>query len=120
METVDFGRIPNELGDAADFLKSHVQGKVRISKHQLLVEGPSHKELKLLMHKFLRHKQLDDYRVLSQSGILVLVPEHHIIHESGSRSGGGSVPPAAVTMPYYFPGGTGAVSASKKVKKRKT
>jgi len=119
LETVDFSRIPNELDDAVLFLKGHVQGKVRVSKHQLLIDGASHKELKLLLHKFLRHKQLDDYRVLSQSGILELVPGHHVIHDTGS-GGGGSVPTAPVTMPYYFPGGSGAISASKKAKKRKT
>jgi hypothetical protein len=120
METVDFSRIPNEMNDAADFLKGHIQGRVRASKHQLLVEGPSHKELKLLLHKFLRHKQLDEYRVLSQSGIMEIVPEHAASHDTGSKSGAGTIPPASVTMPYYFPGGTGAISASKKVKKRKT
>ena len=119
METVDFSRIPGELDDAAEFLKSHAQGKVRVSKHQLLIDGPSHKELKLLLHKFLRHRQLDDYRVVSQAGILELVPEHHAGHDTGSKGGGGSVPTAPVTMPYYFPGGSGAISASKKVKKRK-
>lgn len=118
METVDLSKIPDELSDAVAFLKGHIEGKVRISKHQLLIDGPSHKELKLLLHKFLRHKALDEYRVLSQAGILEIVPEHSH-HEAGTREGGGTVPPVAATMPYYFPGGSGPTRASKKVKKRK-
>lgn len=120
METVDFSRIPNELNDASVFLKGHVEGKVRISKHQLLIDGPSHKELKLLLHKFLRHKDLDQYRVLSQAGILEIVPGHPSFHEPGSKERGGTVPPVTATMPYYFPGGSGPTLASKKVKKRRT
>ena len=118
METIDLSTIPNELNDAVEFLKGHIQGKVRVSKHQLLIDGPSHKELKLLLHKFLRHKALGEYRVLSQAGKLEIVSQHSH-HEASSRESSGTVPPVTATMPYYFPGGSGPTRASKKVKKRR-
>ena len=120
LETVDFKRLPGQMEDAADFLKDHVQGRVKSSGHALQVEGLKHRELKLLLHKFLRHKGLDGYRVLSQSGILEIAAAHETQHATGESKHEGSVPPATATMPYYFPGRASPVPRAKKVKKRKS
>ena len=75
-----------------------------------------HKEVKLLLHKFLRHNGLDDHRVLSQSGILEIVPPHLVTH---TKQGAATTPPpAAATMPYLFPGAPVPVAPDKKRRKK--
>lgn len=115
LETVDFGKLPEEQPRALDFLKDHIRGRVKSKDHQIQVEGVKHKEIKLLVHKFLRHRGLDGYRVLSESGILEVVPLHP---ERTPKHERGTPPPAAATMPYFFPGSP-PVPVEKKVKKRR-
>jgi len=118
VQTVDLGKLPGQIGSAADFLKEHVKGvkgQVLTKGTQIQVEGLKHKEVKLLLHKFLRHNGLDDHRVLSQSGILEIVPQHVAVH---SRPQEGTPPPASATMPYLFPGASAAVPTDKKRKKK--
>ena len=116
-QTVDLGRLPGQIGPAADFLREHfkeVKGRVATKGNKIQVEGLKHKDVKLLLHKFLRHNGLDDHRVLSQSGVLEIVPPHvmtHLRHEEGTT------PPAAATMPYLFPGTAAPVSTEKKRRK---
>jgi hypothetical protein len=115
-QTVDLGRLPGQIGSAADFLREHfkeVKGRVTIKGNQIQVEGLKHKDVRLLLHKFLRHKGLDDYRVLSQSGTLEIVPPHVASHP---RKQEGTPPSATATMPYFFPG-TSAPVAEKKRRK---
>ena len=115
METIEFRRIPQEAGQAADFLREHVKGRVNTKGSKVQVDGAKHKDLKLLMHKFLRHRGLEGYRVLSQSGILEIVPEHHAGHSTPET---GTAPSAAATMPYFFPGSP-PLKVEKKVKPRR-
>ena len=115
METVDFSQLPSELADATDFLQQHVTGRVKSKGNQILVDGPRHKEVKLLLHKFLRHYGLDEYRVLSQAGVLEIVPPHATIPSKHEQ--GGTAPNAALTMPYFFPGSP-PVPVERKIKKR--
>ena len=113
-QTISLGKLPEQIGPVADFLREHVKGvKGRVSTkgNQIQVEGLKHREVKLLLHKFLRHNGLDDHRVLSQSGTLEIAPQHLVAH---SRPQGGTPPPASATMPYLFPGGPVAVPAGKK------
>ncbi|MBO0887790.1 hypothetical protein J2P12_01675 [Candidatus Bathyarchaeota archaeon] len=115
METVEFRRIPQESGQAVGFLKEHVKGRIKTKGTQVQVEGAKHKDLKLLLHKFLRHRGLEGYRVVSQSGILEIVPEHHAAHSAREA---GTAPSAAATMPYFFPGSP-PLKVEKKVKARR-
>jgi hypothetical protein len=120
LETVDFRKLPGETEDAARFLKEHVEGRVEHSRHELQVEGLKHRELKLLLHKYLRHKGLDGYRVLSNSGVLEIAPAHETEHITGGSRHEGSVPPASVTMPYYFPGGASSMPRPRKARRHKS
>lgn len=116
-QTVDLGRLPDKTSVAADFLREHVKsvkGRVSTKGDQIQVEGLKHREVKLLLHKFLRHNGLDDHRVLSQSGKLEIVPQHLTVH---SRPQEGTTPPASATMPYLFPGASATVPSDKKRKK---
>ena len=116
-QTVDLGKVPDKTGVAVDFLREHVKsvkGRVSTKGSQIQVEGLKHKEVKLLLHKFLRHNGLDDHRVLSQSGRLEIVPQHLAVH---SRPQEGTTPPASATMPYLFPGASATVATDKKRKK---
>ena len=103
---------------AVDFLREHgknVKAHVSAKGNQIQVEGLRHKEVKLLLHKFLRHNGLDDHRVLSQSGKLEIVPQHLAVHSRPQEEG--TTPPASATMPYLFPGASAMVTTEKKRKK---
>src|SRR5207247_10028467 len=94
-QIVDLARLPGKIGSAVDFLREHVKslnGRVSTKGNQIQVEGLKHKEVKLLLHKFLRHNGLDDHRVLSQSGILEIVPPHLVTH---TKQDAASTPPLA-------------------------
>jgi len=116
---VDLARLPGKIGSAVDFLREHVKslnGRVSTKGNQIQVEGLKHKEVKLLLHKFLRHNGLDDHRVLSQSGILEIVPPHLVTHTK--QDAAATPPPAAATMPYFFPGAPPPVSTDKRRRKK--
>jgi hypothetical protein len=101
MLTVELKELHDRASDATQFLKSKVEGKMKIKGTQLQIEGARTKEVKLLLHKFLHHQGLNHYRVLSQSGVLeVTPPEKHEVHPLERE---GSPPTAAQTTPYYFP-----------------
>jgi len=115
---VDFAKLSGNIGPAVNFLKEHVKkvkGTVSTKGSQILVEGLKHKEVKLLLHKFLRHNGLDDHRVLSQSGILEIVPHHIATHTKIDEA---TTPPASATMPYLFPGTPPPVAADKRRRKK--
>ena len=117
-QTVDLGKVPDKTGAAVDFLREHVKsvkGRVLTKGHEIQVEGLKHKEVKLLLHKFLRHNGLDDHRVLSQSGKLEIVPQHLAEHSKHQEAG--TTPPASATMPYLFPGASAMEPTDKKRKK---
>src|SRR5437879_8612735 len=65
-QTVDLARLPGKIGSAVDFLREHVKslrGRVSTKRNQIQVEGLKHTEVKLLLHKFLRHNGLDDHQI---------------------------------------------------------
>ena len=114
METIDFKKTPDQLTHAADFLRGHAN-RVKRKGDQLLVDGARHREIKLLLHKFLRHRGLNGYRILSGSGVIEVVPPPSVkesVHEEGSP------PSASATMPYFFPGSP-PVKVERKVRKRR-
>lgn len=111
--TVELKELHDRASEAAQFLKSKVEGKMKTKGTQLQIEGARTKEVKLLLHKFLHHQGLNHYRVLSQSGILeVTPPEKHVAREPERV---GSPPTAPQTTPYYFPQ-TPVLTAEKKKK----
>jgi len=116
LEIVDFSKVPGELASATDFLRDHVNGRIKTKGSRILVDGAKHREVKLLLHKYLRHRSLDGYRVVSQEGILKIVPFH--VTPSSKHVEGGTPPNAALTMPYFFPGSP-PVPVEKKIKKRR-
>jgi hypothetical protein len=116
LETVDFSRAPGEVASATDFLRDHVDGRIKTKGSRILVDGAKHREVKLLLHKFLHQRSLDGYRVISQSGILEIVPPH--ITGPVKHAEGGSAPSAALTMPYFFPGSP-PIPVERKIKKRR-
>jgi len=117
-QTVDLAKLRGKTGPAVDFLREHVKkvkGRVSAKGTQIQVEGLKHREIKLLLHKFLRHNGLDEHRVLSQSGILKIVPPHTAKHPKLDVA---TTPPAAATMPYLFPGRPTSVAPDKKRRKK--
>jgi hypothetical protein len=110
--TVELKELHDRASEATQFLKSKVEGKMKIKGSQLQIEGAKTKEVKLLLHKFLHHQGLTHYRVLSQSGVLEITPpEKHEVHPPERE---GSPPTAAQTTPYYFPQAPVLTPAKKK------
>ena len=117
-QIVDLGKLPGKTGVAVDFLREHVmsvKGRVSAKGNQIQVEGLKHKEVKLLLHKFLRHNGLNDHRVLSQSGVMEIVPPHMVTHPKLDEA---TTPSAAATMPYLFPGTPSPVASDKRRRKK--
>ncbi len=85
MLTVELKNLHKETGAAASFLQSKIEGKLKIKGTQIQVEGAKAKDVKLLLHKFLHHRGLDGYRVLSQAGILEVHPPEE--HRHGGKIG---------------------------------
>ena len=115
---MDLAKLRGKTGPAVDFLREHVmsaKGHVSAKGTQIQVEGLKHREVKLLLHKFLRHSRLNDHRVLSQSGVLEIVPPHMVRHP---RLDEATTPPASATMPYLFPGSPSPVASDKKRRKK--
>src|ERR1700758_4190450 len=102
MLTLELKNVQEKTREFADFLRSKVKGRVRVEGSQLQFEL-SAKEAKLLAHKFLHHKGLDDYRVegIHPGLVEVFPPEHHKTPATSTNRG--SPPSAAATMPYEFP-----------------
>ncbi len=97
-QIVDLGKLPDKIGVAVDFLREHVmsvKGRVSAKGPQIQVEGLKHKEVKLLLHKFLRH--------------------HIVTHP---RLDEATTPPASATMPYLFPGTPSPVASDKRRRKK--
>ncbi|HZY47281.1 MAG TPA: hypothetical protein VFE96_05730 [Candidatus Bathyarchaeia archaeon] len=114
--TVELKALQDRTSEAIQFLKSKIEGKSRTKRTQLQIEGARTKEVKLLLHKFLHHQGMDDYRVLSQSGTLeVMPPEKHMIHEQARE---GTPPTAPQAMPYYFPQAPVLAPEKRKTEKR--
>ena len=101
--TVEMKNLGLDTNEVAEFLRSKINGKIDQHGKQLRIQDARARDVKLLMHKFLHQKALDNYRVeVVQPGLLeVFGPEHVRPHED--RQSGGSPPSAAVTLPYYFP-----------------
>ncbi len=112
---IELRAIKDRVDEAAQFLKSKIEGKIRSKGTQLHIDGAKTKDVKLLIHKFLHHQGLNNYRVHSQAGILeILPPEEHIVHEVRPET----TPPSAYqTVPYYFPQST-ILKSEKKLKKK--
>ena len=115
---MDLAKLPGKTSAAVDFLREHVmrvKGRISAKGTQIQVEGLKHKEVKLLLHKFLRHNGLDDHRVLSQSGVLEIVPSQTITHPKLDEA---TTPPASATLPYLFPGTPAPGAADRRRRKK--
>ena len=101
--TVEMKNLGLDTDEVAEFLRSRINGKIDLHGKELRIQDARARDVKLLMHKFLHQKALDDYRVeVVHPGLVeVFGPEHVRPHET--RKSGGSPPSAAVTLPYYFP-----------------
>ena len=121
--TVEMKNLSLNTDEVAEFLRSRINGKIdRHGKKQLRIQDARARDVKLLMHKFLHQKALDNYRVeVVHPGLLeVFGPEHARPHEA--RKSRGSPPSAAVTLPYYFPSSPrlpGSPAKKSKAKKKR-
>src|SRR5712692_8086017 len=75
MVFVELKMLPGEAEAAEKFLQSKVQGQIRVDGSRIEIEDEKARDVKLLLHKFLHHEGLTGYRVLSEPGILRIVPD---------------------------------------------
>jgi len=109
-----------DTDEVAEFLRPKVKGKIDLHGTELRIQDARAKEVKLLMHKFLHHKALDEYRVeVVHPGLVEVFGPEHVRHDETRQ--GGSPPSAGATMPYFFPSSPalpGSPVKKKKTKKR--
>jgi hypothetical protein len=90
------------------FLREKLKVQTRVHRGSVLVGGddqpgphPSIQEVKDLVKRALHHMRMDEYHVVTQSGVITIrerkVREHHARRR-------GSVPSAQQSVPYFFPG----------------
>jgi hypothetical protein len=96
--------VHNEIQPLTLFLKDHGHNQVRINGRQIIVENVKHDDLKLLVHKFLHHEHLDDYKVHSQPGFIEIVSLSSETSKAKLKEAKGRRPTSSETMPYLFPG----------------
>src|SRR3989442_5363021 len=65
-----------EAATATRFLQSKIQGQIRVNGNRIEIEDEKGLDVKLLARKFLHREGRTGYRVISQSGILKVVPEN--------------------------------------------
>ena len=101
MPTVELKQLRGEAGQAAQYLRSKLKGKIRVKGSQIHIEDAKSRHVKLLLNKFIHHSGLEGYRVVA-SGFGNL--EVHEFRRSPDRPAAeGSPPMPSVTMPYMFP-----------------
>ena len=95
MLVVELKRLHKEAGPAAKFLLPRIDGKLRLKGSQVQIEGAKAKEVKLLLRKFLHHRGLNGYKVLSQSGVLEVFPpqERRPSEREALEGGSGALSP---------------------------
>ncbi len=71
---VEFKKVPEEIESAAEFLRSKIEREVKMSGNWIRIDDARARDVKLLLHKFLHHRELNSYTVLNRSGILEIVP----------------------------------------------
>ncbi len=74
MVIVELKMLPGEAGAATKFLQTRIPGGIKVDGNRIEVEDAKGRDVKLLLHKFLHHEGLEVYRVLSDSGMLKVVP----------------------------------------------
>ncbi len=117
---VEIKSLGSNIAEAEEFLRDNIKGKIDQHRTELRIQDTPAREVKLLLHKFLHHKALDDYRVeVVHLGLVeVFGPERIRSHEH--RRDLGSAPSAAVTLPYYFPSSPALPGSRVKKKHKKT
>ncbi len=74
MATVELRGLSEEAGPAIEFLRTRVEGEIEVHGSRIEIEDEKARDVKMLLHKFLHQRGLNDYRVLSQPGMLEIVP----------------------------------------------
>ena len=75
MVTLELKMLPGEASATWKFLQSKLKSQVQIRGEELVVDDEKADEVKLLLKKFLHQEGLEGYRVLSEKGILKVVPD---------------------------------------------
>src|SRR5215472_8501882 len=98
---VELNHLSKEESNAAvDFLRSKYQSGLSVRGSRVDVQTPTDRELRMQVLKFLRSRRLDDYRVVSETGqIEVLPPKPEHAHSKVDKRKTAS---PYSTMPYYF------------------
>ncbi len=103
MVVVQLEELSGQKSPLREFLRSKLGVQVRIRGDLVEIDGKSAKEVKLLVHKFLHQQGLAGYRVLSNAGILEIVPAG----KQGPKTSSGKtkeMPPFPPLAPTMLPG----------------
>jgi len=100
MLIVDLGRLGKHVGLAIRFLDSNVNESLRVKGSLVQLTSTKARTAKLLLHKFLRHEGLENYRVVMvRPGLVeVMGPKSE---KRRTKPDDVNLFPANETIPYY-------------------
>lgn len=75
MVKVELKMLPGEANATASFLRSKLGSEVTIRGSEIQIDAEKADEVKFLIKKFLHREGLDNYRVLSEGGVIRVVLE---------------------------------------------
>ena len=106
MLTIEAKVIHKEANDIAEYLSDKAEKTVRTKGGMILLESANTKQVKLLLHKYLHQRHLDEYRVqVVHPGLIKIMPPQSKDHRE-ARGKQGSPPPPSATLPWSFPNGS--------------
>ena len=106
MLTIEAKVIHKEANGIAEYLSDKAETTVRTKGGMILLESANTKQVKLLLHKYLHQRHLDEYRVqVVHPGLIKIMPPQSKDHRE-SQGKQGSPPPPSATLPWSFPNGS--------------
>lgn len=108
MIEIDIREFRGDRDRLSEFLGDKYKGPMQVQRNMIRLgdsgrpeADPSLQDVKDLVKRALHHMRMDDYRVVTQAG-LVTIRERRSHEPHGKRKG--SVPSVRQTVPYFFPG----------------
>ena len=98
---VDLRAMKDKSNEVEQFLRSKLQERIVTGEPQIMIGGENAKEVKRLLNKFLRYKNLIHLQVLSTADGLAVVPTRK---GSDEKQFARVIAIASETTPEYFPG----------------
>ena len=99
MLRINLKRLEKNREAAFDYLRSHLVESPKLKGAQVELEATRVREAKTILHKFLHHAKLEEYRVAVINSGLIEVHEVEVKERRPFDKGGGAAPSTWETVP---------------------